>query len=208
MNSDSKNNQTGHTIINESSLYSFFYQELEELNNKSHLPLPPEMVAYSSTILEKFTLTTEFFSATEDGKFQKKILGLSLLESEQKNFIERKRIIREVGDFALMLSGFFAPSIKREVVDIDYYRKLGAMAYTKLNDLIPEYYDRPSFYLMMAKSFVNISILLSLMSQKMFQGNEALMQKFLIDQSDREQSLSQYEHLILGVTKNDSKKAS
>lgn len=45
---------------------------------------------------------------------------------------ERVRALKEVGDTALVLSGFFAESLGRGLVDVDYYVSLGKSAYGQL----------------------------------------------------------------------------
>lgn len=43
--------------------------------------------------------------------------------------------LRRVGDAALFISGFFADSLRRKVVDVDYYIALGGYAYGQLSRL-------------------------------------------------------------------------
>lgn len=45
---------------------------------------------------------------------------------------ERMRTLKEVGDTTLYVAGFFADSLSRSLVDIDYYVGLGQRAYTQL----------------------------------------------------------------------------
>ena len=46
---------------------------------------------------------------------------------------ERARLLRALGDSTLFVSGFFADSINRKLVDLDYYRTLGGRAYSSLS---------------------------------------------------------------------------
>jgi hypothetical protein len=45
---------------------------------------------------------------------------------------ERVRTLKEVGDTSLYIAGFFAESLTRSLVDVDYYVGLGQTAYTQL----------------------------------------------------------------------------
>ncbi len=67
---------------------------------------------------------------------------------------ERVKKLKEVGDTSLVLAGFFAESLGRGLVDVDYYVSLGKNAYAQLarqlagagkakrgNKSIPEVYD-------------------------------------------------------------------
>lgn len=48
----------------------------------------------------------------------------------------RARALKEVGDTSLYVSGFFAESLARRLVDIDYYIAMGGSAYSQLSHLI------------------------------------------------------------------------
>ncbi len=45
---------------------------------------------------------------------------------------ERARALREIGDQSLYVSGFFADSLQRSLVDVDYYIAIGGGAYRQL----------------------------------------------------------------------------
>jgi hypothetical protein len=45
---------------------------------------------------------------------------------------ERVRQLKEVGDKSLYVSGFFADSLQRKLVDVDYYIQVGGAAYSEL----------------------------------------------------------------------------
>ena len=45
---------------------------------------------------------------------------------------ERAQKLREIGDQSLYISGFFADSLQRSLVDVDYYIKIGGSAYAQL----------------------------------------------------------------------------
>jgi len=46
---------------------------------------------------------------------------------------ERARLLRAMGDSALFVSGFFADSLNRTLVDLAYYRAMGGQAYARLS---------------------------------------------------------------------------
>ena len=45
---------------------------------------------------------------------------------------DRLRTLRDVGDTSLYLTGFFADSLQRKLVDVDYYISIGGSAYGQL----------------------------------------------------------------------------
>jgi hypothetical protein len=59
-------------------------------------------------------------------------LALKLGEAAQAMPGERARYLRDIGDQSLYVSGFFADSLQRSLVDVDYYIKIGGTAYAQL----------------------------------------------------------------------------
>ncbi len=41
-------------------------------------------------------------------------------------------LMKQVGDFSLFMSGFFSDSLKRKIVDVDYYSAIGSSSYGSL----------------------------------------------------------------------------
>ena len=46
---------------------------------------------------------------------------------------QQRATLKEVGDVSLFISGFFADSLQRKLVDVDYYVSIGGCAYTALS---------------------------------------------------------------------------
>lgn len=58
-------------------------------------------------------------------------LGMKLAAASHRPD-ERVKTLKEVGDTSLYVAGFFAESLSRSLIDIDYYVGLGQTAYTQL----------------------------------------------------------------------------
>jgi hypothetical protein len=67
-----------------------------------------------------------------DPGFDETPLALLYVRAIQASRFERARLLRLLGDSALFISGFFADSLNRGLVDIDYYRAMGGRAYARL----------------------------------------------------------------------------
>lgn len=59
-------------------------------------------------------------------------LGIRLSRALQTGGTRQRNGLREVGDLSLFISGFFADSLNRSLVDVDYYIQLGECAYGSL----------------------------------------------------------------------------
>lgn len=152
-------------IVTVSDLKSFFYESLKEVNSGYHVPVRDETLIYSSDVLEKFSHSEEYF-VTEDGKVREKILGQKLLSAANKPHSEQQVIYKDIGDTSLFLCGYFSESIGDKLLDISYYQKLGASAYSNLDSSGVSYLDIPAFYGLMAKSFGNLVDIIAVVASK------------------------------------------
>lgn len=59
-------------------------------------------------------------------------LGVRFVKALQEDGIRQRDELRQVGDLSLFVSGFFADSLNRSLVDVDYYMQLGEYAYGSL----------------------------------------------------------------------------
>jgi hypothetical protein len=59
-------------------------------------------------------------------------LGVRFVKALQEAGVKQREELRQVGDLSLFISGFFADSLTRSLVDIDYYIHVGAHAYGSL----------------------------------------------------------------------------
>jgi hypothetical protein len=154
------------TIITVPDLKSFFFQSLDELNNKSLCPVPQAAIFYSSVVLDRHALSETYFEE-EEGRLREKILGTKLLEATAMTREEQRRTYQEVGDTALMLCGYFAESVTRKkILDTGYYQQLGYTAYSRLNGLVPRHMEMPSFFGVLASSFVPLTTLIGMLASR------------------------------------------
>jgi hypothetical protein len=59
-------------------------------------------------------------------------LGLKLAQTQSEPPSDRVRNLKQVGDTSLYVAGFFAESLTRSLVDVEYYVGLGQNAYAQL----------------------------------------------------------------------------
>lgn len=152
-------------ILIETSLQVFFFDHLQEFNKKSLYPLTNEAIYYSSLVMDNFSESSKFFEKDGD-RAREKLLGIKLLESSQLSREKQKTALKDIAETSLMVCGFFSDSLNRKVIDAKYYEDLGRIAYSRLNSLMPNAFDTPSFYRMMSHHFNDVTLLMSLVSKK------------------------------------------
>jgi hypothetical protein len=149
----------------ENNLQVFFFDLLQSINKKSLSPLPNEIIFYASNVMDKFGTTEQYFEESE-GKIKEKVLGLKLMESTLLPKNKQKLIVKDIGETALQLCGYFPDSLNKKIIDTKYYHDIGVMAYSRLNSFEPNAYNTPQFFLKFAKNFNQVTTLMSLVSEK------------------------------------------
>jgi hypothetical protein len=153
-------------LILESSLQSFFFDQLSDLNKKSSSPLPGETIYYSSLIMDRFGEAVEYFEVSEDGKVRDKTLGVKLLEANSLGRTTQKRVYRDIGDTALFLCGYFSESLNKKIIDTSYYQEVGQIAYNRLNNIVPKAYEVPKFFEMLSDTFEKVAMMMNVVSKQ------------------------------------------
>lgn len=72
----------------------------------------------------------------ETGEANREPLALRYSRAVAAPDAERVKLLRALGDRALYVAGFFAESVERSLVDVDYYVTMGARAYLDLSGLL------------------------------------------------------------------------
>jgi hypothetical protein len=60
-------------------------------------------------------------------------LALRFVRAIGSGGTSQRTTLREIGDVSLFISGFFSDSLRRKVVDLDYYMSIGGHAYSALS---------------------------------------------------------------------------
>jgi hypothetical protein len=162
------------SLVIETSLQPFFYDQLQFFNRKSTQALPNETIYYLSLVMEKLGDSSKYFE-TIDGKVRDKILGIKLLESSQLSKEKKKIVLRDVGETSLILCGYFSDSLNRKIVDPKYYQNVGTIAFKQLNSFVPTAYDVPSFFKKLAINFNHVTNLITLVSRELQSDKDAVL---------------------------------
>ncbi len=151
-------------IFLETSLQSFFFEQLQELNNRSLRPLDLSLIYYSSLVMDHLGDSEKYFEIV-DNKIKEKVLGIKLLESAQYPKEKQKIILKDIAETSLLLCGYFQDSLNNKMIDVRYYEEIGKMAYSRLNTYNPNAFDVPSFFKVFSQSFSQITLLMNLIAK-------------------------------------------
>ena len=108
------------------SLTAFFQEAVSTAMKNQGIPCSPDTEFYLVHLLSGYA-----HSVPPDDQ----PIALALAEARFASPDERAHQLRDVGDRSLYLSGFFAESLSRKLVDVDYYIEVGGGAYRQLAEL-------------------------------------------------------------------------
>jgi hypothetical protein len=106
------------------SMAGFFTRNLEDASGRHGVKISDFTKSYVVGVLTDYSKTEAMHPVGEPDT-----LAMLYLKSQHAQSEERLRLLRRLGDLALCVSGFFANSLNRKVVDVDYYITMGSGAY-------------------------------------------------------------------------------
>jgi len=91
-------------------------------------------------------------------------LAFRLAEALDAAGVRQRTSLKQIGDLSLFMSGFFADSFQRKLVDVDYYVSIGGTAYTLLSRYETDTFS--SVFAELADNFVGFVDVLSEVSER------------------------------------------
>ena len=119
----------------------FFKERLSEAISRAKFSTTEVAEFYLVDLLDRYMVTTNLFDKQDSEKhLAVDPLAIQLLKAQEPGVTgsDKIKILKKLGDTSLYISGFFGNSLSRKVVDLDYYREMGALAYRNLSDSIRE----------------------------------------------------------------------
>ena len=125
-------------LITQTNLSQFFHHEVCEALSRQRTRARVDTIDYLVNLLTLFSRTDRLFPESRD-TFATKPLALMYADAARGlSPTARRQALRRLGDFALFISGVFAGSLSRSVVDVDYYVSMGGAAYGQLSSVASE----------------------------------------------------------------------
>jgi hypothetical protein len=115
----------GALFRNESPL-EYFRELVESAMQHQHMAAREVTSFYLVNLLAGFVYSDRVAPADDEP------LGVRFAKALQEGGSRQRSQLRQVGDRSLFVSGFFADSLNRRLVDVDYYMQLGEYAYGSL----------------------------------------------------------------------------
>lgn len=157
------------------------FEELVEAGfSKLKIQAHPSVQTYLVNLLEYYLDTRNLYPSeiNESGQRVPQTMAELWLTAGQSSDAERIEKLKQLGDRALYISGFFSDSLQRKVVDVDYYTEMGGAAYATLAQSVREDTSAQVFRVF-SKRFVEFADVLSFISNKtLVQNDESLLRLY------------------------------
>ncbi len=126
-------------------LMDYFTLELKSVMELHRLSAREGSILYLASLLSKNIETERFFGVGADGKPSDTLLTELYIQYLQAREEEKRIILQRLGDLCLMISGYFAESIRKKIVDIGFYFGMGGSAYYALSSMVQERESKQTF---------------------------------------------------------------
>jgi hypothetical protein len=143
------NKNSGAKILELSSPTEFFHKLISEAQSNQGISLTPNVEFYIVQLLSQYVSST--------GQSFSNSLALTYAKAMESSHGDRMLLLKQIGDNALFISGFFREFFTRKCFDMSYYIGMGANAYGELSALTSKHgkssKQAAQTYREMAKSF-------------------------------------------------------
>jgi len=152
-------------ITNE-TIESYFAEIVGVAVADHKLAITAESQFYLVNLLCEFAFSDRLYNVdSESGQLHREALALLLARAESSPPIERVRLLKRLGDSSLYISGFFAESLARSLVGVEYYISMGGTAYGTLSDVRRYRYDPGHHALVFGELADNFRQLVAVLAQ-------------------------------------------
>ncbi len=110
----------------------FFSGELKDSLERNKIRADKGSADYLVELLMGYLRSDRFFVLKEDGKLSNNVLADLYFTYMQGSPAEKTNALKRLGDICLLVTGLFPDSLKRKMVDLDYYFGMGGSAYRTL----------------------------------------------------------------------------
>lgn len=111
----------------------FFREAMTDAMRQTGHRLTDQAQVYVVHLMAEFSRAERAFAGTDPG--ERPALALLMSRASESEPDEAVRIYKHLGDSSLVLSGYFAESIDKELVGRDYYASMGESAYSSVASL-------------------------------------------------------------------------
>lgn len=157
----------------------FFTQMIQDAFDRRQIKTLPLATSYLVDLLEHYLITEHLFDEEDQsGRKTRESLAMLFLKAGQSEPRVRRELLKKLGDTSLYISGFFADSLQRKTIDVDYYVEMGGAAYSSLASSVTEE-SYSELYREFSRRFLDfVEALTYISTQSQIQANNNLLRMY------------------------------
>jgi len=121
-------------IVEAPNVESFFHESVTDSLSSQNVDVCDETVVYITQLLAQYVRSDRLFERNEDGVQLKPLAVLYCNAAAARDRHARRDYLKQLGDLALFISGWFAHNLERRRVGVGYYVQMGECAYDWLSE--------------------------------------------------------------------------
>jgi hypothetical protein len=122
--------------IEVTSLREFFRNAVQSALHKQRVEVDEQTEQYVVNVLTTFARSEDLYEQTPEGLRLRPLAHMLAEASAASSREQQHNALRRLGDVSLFISGFFAQTFARKLVDIDYHIAMGGRAYGTLAECV------------------------------------------------------------------------
>lgn len=167
---------------------SYFLSAIEVVLRRRQVATEPKAAEYLVDLLLAYQKSEVFFRRDPDsGRLENEVMAF-LYGDAVNDPAHRPQHLKRLGDLCLLVTGLFPDSVRRKLVDLDYYFGMGNAAYTQLAEMQMTDLARV-LYKELGEKFVTFSNVLSEVTEPSGIQNDKdlirLYERWLLTKSER-----------------------
>ncbi|MBA3562523.1 MAG: hypothetical protein H0W33_00645 [Gammaproteobacteria bacterium] len=123
-------------VIPIANLREFFRDSMDDALANQRVRIDDHTAHYIVNMLTLFARSEELYERTPEGVRLRPLAAMLTDALESRTAQERNAVLQRIGDVALFITGFFADSLARRTVPVDYYIAMGGNAYGTLHESV------------------------------------------------------------------------
>lgn len=162
----------------------YFQDSVQTAVHNQQLHVGDDTLVYVVNMLTDFTRSDCLYEDTADGRMIKPLVKFYSEAVSAESWQDANVALKRLGDVALFISGLFANSLQRSLVDVDYYIAMGGSAYDSLADSMRRSFHGHNFsdiYRELAEKFAGlVDVLAEVADEFHAGGNQDLLRLYEI----------------------------
>lgn len=129
-------------VVAAGSVREYFHDAFHSATKNQDLDFEEVTAAYVVNLLSTYTHSRALCAVSDAGKHHKPLAEIYAEALAAESIEQRHQALKRLGDIALFIAGIFTDSLRRRVVDVDYYIGMGGTAYSSLHESLSERRNR------------------------------------------------------------------